>query len=137
MTPRALSAVGVLVLGGLVLARLDPKDDPLIPVNVDTLSARDQALVRALRLPDGGLVYAVDGQEKLDGGTNTRVTQPPCGWRPVGMSAGLCRRTGGEDPGVENTMQPGGWLGAGCVRKSCIKYAGEPDDDALLQPTLK
>lgn len=52
-----------------------------------------------------------------------RVTAHSCAWKP---SAGaVCTKSDGGNPGVENTMQPGTWVGAGCRPKSCVEIAGE------------
>jgi hypothetical protein len=47
----------------------------------------------------------------------------PCAWKPT--AGATCARADGGNPGVENTMQPGNWVGAGCVRKACVEFAGE------------
>lgn len=47
----------------------------------------------------------------------------PCAWKP--RDGGVCTTLDGGDPGVENTMQPGQWAGAGCVRKACVEIAGD------------
>lgn len=52
-----------------------------------------------------------------------RVTPHLCAWRPSAVAA--CTRLDGGSPGVENTMQPGAWVGSGCVVKSCVEIAGE------------
>ncbi len=46
----------------------------------------------------------------------------PCAWKPVGGSN--CTKLDGGNPGTENTMQSGDWVGAGCVRKACVEIAG-------------
>lgn len=48
-----------------------------------------------------------------------------CAWRPKG---GIdCTRADGSNPGDENTMMPGAYSGAGCVKKSCYVIAGQGD----------
>lgn len=50
----------------------------------------------------------------------------PCAWKPSAGAA--CSKVDGGDPGVENTLQPGEWVGAACVRKSCVVVAGDDND---------
>ncbi len=50
----------------------------------------------------------------------------PCAWKPAGGSN--CTRGDAGDPGFENVMQPGDWVGAGCVRKSCVIVAGDSNE---------
>lgn len=61
-----------------------------------------------------------------DNGWPSFATTPvalTCAWKPVGGSN--CVRLDGGDPGNENTMQPGQFVGAGCVLKSCWEFAGD------------
>lgn len=48
----------------------------------------------------------------------------PCAWKPNAGAA--CTLADGGNPGLQNTMQPGDWVGAGCVRKACVEVAGTP-----------
>lgn len=136
LSPKSALAAAVLVTASLVVGGIVLDDDTVsgtAVVNPSTLSPQVQSHVRAGRLGDGGLVYLVL-DAPVDGGQRStiRVTVSPCAWRPTGVSSLLCRRTDGSDPGDGNTMQPGQWLGVGCVRKSCVVTAGDPDDDELL-----
>ncbi len=71
---------------------------------------------------DGGFVYA----SKVDG-TTIYLDSSPCAWRPIGTVKSLCTKIDGGDPGFENTMQNGQWVGVGCVRKACVVVSGQPD----------
>lgn len=51
-----------------------------------------------------------------------KVVPHACAWR--NPDAGLCTLVDGGDPGDFNTMQPGGFAGAGCQLKSCVEIAG-------------
>ncbi len=46
-----------------------------------------------------------------------------CAWKPTAEAD--CAIWDGGDPGVENTMRAGVFVGAGCVKKSCVEIAGE------------
>lgn len=52
-----------------------------------------------------------------------KVAVHQCAWKPNAGAA--CTKTDGGNPGVENTMRPGTYVGAGCVKKSCVEMAGE------------
>jgi hypothetical protein len=57
---------------------------------------------------------------------NTRpfkVTPFVCAWRPTDGAA--CTQADGGDPTTRNTMQPGGFTGAGCELKTCSIIAGD------------
>lgn len=55
-----------------------------------------------------------------------KVVSHRCAWKPNASADCMLRRDGGTvDPGVENTMQPGDFVGTGCVLKSCTEIAGE------------
>lgn len=84
-----------------------------------------QVEVTAMRCPrpSGGFNWSVavnDAGILLDSAV---TKQFPCAWKPNAGAA--CTKLDGGNPGVENTMQPGQWIGAGCVRKSCIEIAGD------------
>lgn len=84
-----------------------------------------QVEVTAMRCPraGGGFNWAValnDAGQMID----AAVEKPfPCAWKP--NAGATCTKLDGGNPGVQNTMQPGQWVGAGCVRKSCIEIAGD------------
>lgn len=81
--------------------------------------------VYRVALEDGGKMYVTTLR---DGGA-TRLDRSPCARRPTGVRADTCLRLladgGTVDFGDENTMQPGEWVGAGCVRTACVVLAGE------------
>lgn len=56
-----------------------------------------------------------------------RVVAHACAWKPnAGAACARLLTDGGTmNPGVENTMQPGQWVGAGCARTPCTVVAGE------------
>lgn len=86
--------------------------------------------VYAAWLPDGGLVPLMD-EDLPDGGIRKRIfNRFPCAKRPTGTPARRCGAglpDGGlRDPGDENVMQPGVWVGPGCVRTACVIMSGDP-----------
>jgi hypothetical protein len=46
-----------------------------------------------------------------------------CAWKSP--DAGNCAKADGGNPGFLNTMQPGEFVGAGCILKACVEVAGE------------
>lgn len=86
-----------------------------------------QVRLIALRCPaDGGFALGIpvnaDGWPQFA----TVAAPHPCAWKPTAGAA--CARVDGGDPGERNTMQPGEWAGAGCVRKACVEIAGTTSD---------
>lgn len=149
----AAALAAVLVGGGVAIfeaaATVDPKPD-----EVKTLTdAKAQGLVGATTIyakqrPDGGNVYASEVAKSTrcsidpkatdydaacgKDGTVTKIVttfvdDTPCAWRPEGVKPSTCTKVDGGDPGDENTMLEGQWVGAGCKRKACVKLAGERD----------
>lgn len=81
--------------------------------------------VTAMRCPrpGGGFNWAValdDAGTPMDAVVSKTF---PCAWKP--NAGATCTRLDGGNPGVQNTMQPGQWTGAGCVRKACVEIAGD------------
>lgn len=58
-----------------------------------------------------------------------KVVAHSCAWRPAGGSN--CALVDGGNPGDQNTMLPGQWVGAGCRPKSCVEIAGDSSDPDL------
>lgn len=81
-------------------------------------------------LPDSHVGCAVENVEKDKPKKEKRV-KFSCAHRPHDMDAsecGLINPDGGNpiDFGAENTMQPGKWVGKGCVARPCVEVAGVP-----------
>ncbi len=74
---------------------------------------------------DGGFAYGIPVDDAGWPIFATSVDAFPCAWRPRDAGAAVCTRLDGGDPGLENTMQPGSFTGAGCQPKSCVEIAGE------------
>lgn len=77
---------------------------------------------------DGGKVYAA--VSRVDGGEKTVfVDHSPCAMRPAKVDPATCFALltdgGAADPGDENVMQDGRWLGVGCVETPCVVLFGE------------
>lgn len=89
-----------------------------------------RSAVYSKRLADGTVVVMLDRVEPDGGRLLKRLTDSPCRWRPKGSAPGSCVRvlSGGKqvDPGEEmQVLQPGEWVGAGCVQVPCAVMAGE------------
>lgn len=86
------------------------------------------AAVYERELSDGGTgLFALD--RRVDAGEKWRpVSDSPCAKRPRGTLAALCLQrnpfTVTSDPGDETVMQPGMWVGTGCVPAPCAEFLG-------------
>ncbi len=49
----------------------------------------------------------------------------PCAWKPNAGAA--CTRVDGGVALTQSVMDPGQWAGLGCVRRSCVQIAGDPE----------
>lgn len=136
MTPRLLlGASGVMIAAAVAAVVVSGADDKagteeaaysgaLIEVAAD-VKATSNTYAMSL---DGGAKVAV---QVATSGARTQRADFPCAWRARGTpakSCGLALKDGGLlDVGEENTMRPGTWAGAGCLRKACVEYAGKGD----------
>lgn len=124
----AAGAIAALVVVGIALTETQLIDKAT--TDEKTLTATDAAKTRAVRLSDAGVAYVV---AQPDGGV-LKLAKAPCAWKPT--KTARCYRVtadgGTADPGVANTMQPGTFTGPECKRKSCVIFAGQPDDDDAL-----
>lgn len=150
----ALAAVGGLALNGALKGdepapevKVDERDagvaelkkvapeveraEKLIARSSAQLAAEGVPLVAAVyerELSDGGVaLFAID--RRPDAGEKWRpVTGSPCRKRPKGVEPALCLQrnpfTVTSDPGDETVMQPGMWVGAGCVPAPCAEFFG-------------
>ena len=127
-TKEAVVALGALaVLATAALVYDDLKDAPAkteAEAKVD--GTRLEHNVYAVKDDKGGATLYVVPQK--DGGF-AKLAQSPCARRPTGVKASECLALlsdgGTRDQGDENTMQPGTFVGAGCVRTACVVFAGE------------
>ncbi len=79
----------------------------------------------AMRRPgiDGGFAYAIATKDNGWPIEAALVGTFPCAWR--NDAGATCGFVDGGEPGLQNTMQAGQWVGAGCWRKSCVEVAGD------------
>ncbi len=91
-------------------------------------SPYQQLKVIAIRQPaaDGGFAFGIPTNDNGWPAYSVSVGTFPCAWKPTAGAA--CTQSDGGNPGVQNTMQPNLWAGAGCVRKACTEIAGTPSD---------
>jgi hypothetical protein len=123
-TAAGALAIVALVAAGVYLSESDLSKTAT--TDEKTLTATDAAKTRAVKLSDAGVAYVI---ADADGGVRL-LAKAPCAWKPNKTAA--CFTKDGGDPGVANTLQPGYWQGAGCVRKACVIFAGQPENEALL-----
>jgi hypothetical protein len=138
----ALAAAGV----GVVLAAREPIDSAREDLPDGGRLVRDAGEENAGRLLDSGVslsyrVYAVTGPDggvrpyaEFDDGGGVLLDVFPCAKKAAATPLARCQlsrnrlvggRDGGRDPGAENVMQPGQWVGDLCVRTPCAVMAGD------------
>lgn len=132
-TGSVLAVVAVLV-GGLVVAIENGKADP----ETKDVKALAQAKVDGDVKPysvysvdrsDGGKLFVALSKEQDAGDKAVFIDHSPCALRPLKTDPALCVAVlpdgGTVDPGDENVMQDGQWLGVGCVEAPCVIMLGD------------
>lgn len=125
------AAAGLGVLAAIAAAAIvydDVKDAPAkSEAEAKADGSRIEHNVYAVKSDKGEPTIYVVPQK--DGGV-AKLAESPCARRPAGVKPEDCLRRDPRDGGLvdfgdENTMQPGEWVGAGCVRTACVVFAGE------------
>lgn len=110
-----VTTVGLIALGLAVVFGSTEKGD--------TPTKEEAASAYMMDAPDGGVALV---RALPDGGAK-EFSEWPCAWKPT--AGARCTKADGGNPGVHNTMQPGEFAGPNCVRKACVLFAGESDED--------
>jgi hypothetical protein len=129
MNPKATAAgavVAILAVASLITYD-ELKDEPdKTEVDAKAAGAKLEHNVYAVKSDKGEPTLYV--APLADGGV-VKLAQSPCARRPTGVKVSDCLMLlpdgGTRDQGDENTMQPGTFTGAGCVRTACVVFAGE------------
>ncbi len=129
-------ALGAALVGAIAIDVIS-KDDVAAgdETKVEDLKAAGVKLeyaVFAAKDSQGAKVYAMN-LPLADGGVMlVKLDRSPCARRPEGVKPEEClMRTldgGTRDQGSENTMQPGWFVGDGCVQTACVVVAGEEEE---------
>lgn len=135
----ALIAGAIVAVGGAVVIAgkpVDPDPSDVKPVAVAVAAGDMQpSSVYKMARSDGGSVFLL---ALKDGGAEF-VDHSLCAKKPKAVPLAQCSKvcaadpiTGKTpsapcDPGDENVMQNGQYVGLGCVETPCVIYAGDPD----------
>ncbi len=120
------AAASVILLTVGLISREPPIDGTVLSASTEFRAGRIPPYsIYSFKGADGGTRY-VRKTRKNNVDDTVYVDATVCAMRRKGSKEPLeCQRIDGGDPGEENVMQGGEWIGTGCIPAPCVIFSGD------------